>query len=352
MKTLKDLISILLFACVLLSIAFATTKCCAQAFCALRDPTARIYELYPEASSYRSLVRTISEDTRQYVGSKLPFTIHFNELGRHTLYLPVKEKQPLGLVHARSEAGAWGLTEIVWSLSPDLVVQNFEFQRCRSRKRTAVENRAFKEQIIGKAFNQLQKLLTPRGDALAQNGVKVDPAAREVAVNVIRSALKTITVTQYAWSNELKVIQPLYHVHSAFAETHRIEQVSQPYSQSVKDAVRKLFGADAKTGVNQQQVQMFKGFHANGQVSGYVIRTPWQMQQMRLDLWWYVNPDGEITAVKSQGGWPEKDTAKAFEDIPGMKFEKLENCSAAAELAGAEVMLLVKANANGSQAKP
>ncbi len=344
MKTQRRLITTLAIVFALLLSVVTPTRCCAQAFCALRDPTARIYDLYPDASSYRSLVRTIDEDTRQHVANKLPFTIHFNELGRHTLYLPVKEKQPLGLVHARSEAGKWGLTEIVWSLSPDLVVNDFEFQRCRSRKRMAVENRAFKEQIIGKDFKQLQALLTPSGDALAPNGVKVDAAAKDVAVNVIRSALKTIAVTQHAWSSELKVIQPLYHVQSAFAKTQRIQQVSQPYSPRVSDAVRKIFGADAKTGVDESRVQMFKGLLPNGQVSGFVVRTPWKMLQMRLDLWWHVNSEGEIIAVKCQGGWPDEDTKKAFVAVQGMEFESIEHCSAAAELVGATVMVLVKGN--------
>ena len=34
----------------------------AQAFCALRDPNRQIYKLFPKATSYRSIVRTVDKD--------------------------------------------------------------------------------------------------------------------------------------------------------------------------------------------------------------------------------------------------------------------------------------------------
>ena len=335
-----------LIACLVLFAAAPTVQtCCGQAYCALRDPTKRIYESYPDATSFRSLVRTVDQDVRTYVLQKLPFTIHFNELGRHTLYLPVKGEQPLGLVHARSEAGNWGLSEIVWSLSPDLTVRDFTFQRCRSRKRTEVETDAFKKQVIGKNFQQLKAMLSQDGNSLAQGKVKVSPDAQELATIVIRSGLKTIAVTEYTWNKELTVIQPLYHVNDAFSDTARIEKVNQPYSEAVirtfQSAFKTSSGKDSSA-IKRTQVEVYKSIDANNSVAGFVVKTPWEMQGTKLTLWWSVRKDGVISKVKSQGGWPNAETQKAFESVAGLASDKLHTCSTSAQIAGAEVLLLVR----------
>ena len=319
--------------------------CFGQAYCALRDPTKRIYESYPDATSYRSLVRTVDQSVRDYVRRKLPFTIHFNELGRHTLYLPVKDGSPLGLVHARSEAGDWGLSEIVWSLTPDLIVEDFEFQRCRSRKRTEVEQNAFKNQLIGKNFQQLRSLLSENGQSIRTEKVKVSEDARGLASMVIRSALKTITVTEFTWKKELAVIQPLHHMDQAFPKSTRIEKINQPYSDAVIQAFRSAFksssGKDSSS-IQRAKVKVYKSFTAQNQEAGFVISTPWEMDGQRLDLWWYVRADGVVDKVKSQGGWPTTETQKAFESTVGLASDQIQKCSTAAEIAGAEVLLLVR----------
>ena len=59
----------------------------AQAFCALRDPLSMIQTLVPEASGHRSITRIVDNDARETISRALPFTIHYNELGKHTLYV-------------------------------------------------------------------------------------------------------------------------------------------------------------------------------------------------------------------------------------------------------------------------
>ena len=336
---------ILLAFLILLMTGMAEGESYGQAYCALRDPTKRIYESYPEATSYRSLVRTVDQEVRQYVSGLLPFTIHFNELGRHTLYLPVNGDRPIGLVHARSEAGNWGLTEIVWSLSPDLIVEDFHFQRCRSRKRSVIERDAFKKQLIGKDFQQLKAMLSQDGKTLSSGKVTVSPNAQEMAAMVIRSALKTIAVTEFTWKQELLVIQPLHHVYQAFPNTARIEKVSQPYTAAVIETFQSAFktssGKDSSS-IQRADVKMFKSIAAQGEEAGFVIMTPWAMDDMRLNLWWSVRKDGVISAVKSERGWPTSKTKKAFESVVGLATDEIRNCSSAAEIAGAEVLLLVR----------
>ena len=71
----------------LLAVLLVADDLNAQAFCALRDPQRQINVLFPEATSFRSIVRTVDEAARSEVAERLPFSLHFNELGRHTLYV-------------------------------------------------------------------------------------------------------------------------------------------------------------------------------------------------------------------------------------------------------------------------
>ncbi|MDX1736543.1 MAG: hypothetical protein R3228_19345, partial [Halioglobus sp.] len=56
-------------------------------YCALRDPGHQIYDMYPAATGYRSVVREINNATQLSVDSQIPFRLHSGELGQHTLYV-------------------------------------------------------------------------------------------------------------------------------------------------------------------------------------------------------------------------------------------------------------------------
>jgi hypothetical protein len=171
------------------------------AFCALRDPVIQIYELFPEADSYRALVRTIGKDERRRVVAELPFGLHFNELGSHTVYLAIADSDPIGLIHARSEVGPWGLMEVVWALDRDLRVRGFRFQRLRG-----IGSRDALERELAGVFEGLdQRALVGlvRTDAPPRT---LTPEAAEVFDPLVRSALKAIVVTRAAWAPEVSAM--------------------------------------------------------------------------------------------------------------------------------------------------
>ena len=82
----------------------------ADAYCSLRDPVAQIQQLYPQKTNQLSIVKTVDTSTRNLVKLALPSNdLHFSELGRHTLYVAMKNTEALGYVHVRSEQSKWGL---------------------------------------------------------------------------------------------------------------------------------------------------------------------------------------------------------------------------------------------------
>ncbi|HIF07922.1 MAG TPA: hypothetical protein EYQ64_13520, partial [Gemmatimonadetes bacterium] len=166
-----------------------------MAFCALRDPVIQIYELFPEAEGYRSLVRTIGEDTQRLVVDALPFGLHFNELGFHTVYQAIGDSGPIGLVHARSEVGPWGLVEVVWAFDADMSIRGFRFQRLRGTVSREELERELAPVLGGLDQRALEGLVARREDLPV-----LTPEATEVVDLLVRSALKAIAVTRAGWA--------------------------------------------------------------------------------------------------------------------------------------------------------
>jgi len=173
------------------------------AYCALRDPVRKIYKLFPQATSYRSIVHKIDESTQQQVKSSIPFSIHKDELGKHTLYIAMNEQVPLGIIHSRSEVGLWGLIEIVWAFDFDMKIVNFEFQRCRERACKLIENSEFQLVLQNKSIIDLSEMLEK--DHIDYPAIiEKDEEAKVLAKTIIRSAIKTMRVTEVSWHDELQ----------------------------------------------------------------------------------------------------------------------------------------------------
>ncbi len=178
----------------------------AEAFCALRDPVNSIYQLYPSATSYQSIVRTINQQTREHIITHLPnFDLHFSEMGRHTLYVVLRDRQKIGYVHVRSEQSQWGLVEVAWALNLDLSVKDFVFQRARNPSRKYLETPDFKSQLLGRNFNAL-KTLIDSPFAEFSTPLFTDLDALKLATVVIQSAIKTVLITEQAWNDALQVV--------------------------------------------------------------------------------------------------------------------------------------------------
>lgn len=187
----------LVVAAVLLSAPAAAAQ--NDAFCALRDPVAQIYDLFPTATGFRSIVRPVGEAARDHVLATVPFEMHFNEMGRHTLYAALRDGQPIGWVHVRSESGEWGLMEFVWALDLDLRVRDFAFQRYRGRAPRGELQATLRHAVLGKSADELAVLLI----AAANGDYRLDRFNGWVRP-VLRSALKTIAVTEFVWAPEVE----------------------------------------------------------------------------------------------------------------------------------------------------
>ena len=90
---------------------------------------------------------------------------------------------------------------MVWSLNPDLSIADFRFQRTRSRHSATIESAPFVAWLSGRNVDELLLLLDEQGLYLRERPMFVPGEAERLAVTAIRSAIKTILVTQFVWGD-------------------------------------------------------------------------------------------------------------------------------------------------------
>lgn len=181
----------------------------AQAYCALRDPVQTIYLLYPAATGYQSIVATVGEAARADITQRFGLELHHSELGRHTLYVAVAGKTPIGLVHVRSERTQWGLAEVAWALDFDLRVVDFRIQRSRSTSRAALESETFRSWLRGRTVSSLAALLAPGGARLNPGLPRMPVSDETLAAAIVASGIKAIAATESVWRDDIRRLRAL-----------------------------------------------------------------------------------------------------------------------------------------------
>ncbi len=314
----------------------------AEAFCALRDPTGAIADMYPDADSHQSIVRTIGPEVRDGIAQRLPFTLHFNELGKHTLYVVMRENRPLGFIHARTEPSRWGLVELVWSLSPDMRVRDFRFQRCRAPSCTTLKDNAFVEQIAGRNLDALLELLMPDGNTLRPGGVKVREGEEELALAIVRSAAKTIAVTESAWPDTVSRVQAWQVARERFPSATVLEPVPHAYPATTLHELDKAL-AGGRSAIRRDTVSAFRVLGSDGEQLGTVIDASWSTAGQGGRFFWAFSEGGMILGVEPLAPWPSVEAGVAFEKFVDRPIPSTESCSGAAELVASELGLLSRA---------
>ena len=318
----------------------------AQAYCQLRDPVGQIYRLFPEATTYRSIVRTVDQKARDATVDALPFSLHYNELGRHTLYVALRDGRPLGLVHVRSEAGRWGLIEIAWALDLDLNVKGFAFQRCRDNARDTVTDPAVSGQIIGKGFTQLRAMLSADGETLAPGALNLprhaEPAAAALAATTVRSALKTIMVTAVAWPHDLEELRWISAGFAAFGGAQSVDRIRGVYgapglAEGLSAAVGTDIGIDRSTAV----ALLVRG--EGSRPLGIVLYTDWAAGDQTARVQWNVALNDTLRDIAFDRVPSDAETSAAFDALKGRSLASFNHCSTAIELAAKEVLTVAAA---------
>lgn len=203
-----------------------------SAYCSLRNPVTTIFTLFPDANQHESIVRPITQETRLQVAEQLPFTLHYNELGMHTLYVVRKDARPAGFVHARSELSPWGIIEIAWAFDVDLKIRDLYFQRCRISACSESLRENVLQDIGGKTFDELVSLLSEEGEQLNDSLKQKYQEDFKLVSAIIKSALKTSLATRLVWHEEVLRAQRTRFSYSVLGEEQTIQLIPRALNTS------------------------------------------------------------------------------------------------------------------------
>lgn len=220
----------------------------------LVDPQRSVFAAFPAADGYRVIVRDVNDAARKRIEAALPFRVHFDELGAHSLYVALRGRRPIGMIYAQHEESAYGLAAVEWAVTFDLRVSSFRFQRVRSKHRNALENSEFVRMLKSSARAQLAVMLDKNGQ-LTKPAKGVDKDAQELAAAVVRSGVKSLAVLETVWGPEIAKLHDLSIGLAAFPlarDFRRIRPTPKEYPSKRSDvvlALRAIGGASRHYGV-------------------------------------------------------------------------------------------------------
>ena len=310
-----------------------------EAFCALRDPEREIRLLAPEYRRHVSLVRTITTESRAQILKEVPFSMHFDELGQHTLYVVLGEEGVLGYVHVRSEAFEWGLVRIAWMMNTDLEIIDYRFQRCRSRWRGKLEEPAVAKYLVRQTMDELKGMLVRGRGGLRGGAVPLPAGAEALMAVLVQSALKTRIATRIVWKEEVASVKV-----AALARKHfgaRIE-VLRGVDLYDEDDMSALVANELKSpiGIDRLAVSSWTAVNFEGEAVGSILHTPWSAGDERASLWWVLAANGPVLSVDDAQRSLLPKTRAVFEKLIGGTYRGKSECKTACELAAFEVSLI------------
>lgn len=308
----------------------------ANAYCSLRDPIAAIHHLFPGATDHQSIVKMVGKDVRNNVSEQLPFTLHFNELGKHTLYVALQNSTPIGLVHARSELSDWGIIEIAWALNLDLSVKNFYIQRCRIPACRDDNLNYLRSKLEGKTFSQVTELLGADGKTLGIDLSEKSKDIRSLSLSIIQSALKTISVTKLVWKDDIENFNRHALTTKHFSADEIMEIVPKNPPKMSLTEVHEAIGYDS-TYIDFNSIKSFQVNGYKGNILGYLAEAEWSVDHYTGVFSLLVSTQGKILTIQPDGNWPNQEIMDSFNSIVGFSIRAPSDCSTFAELAASEV---------------
>ena len=305
------------------------------AFCALRDPVSAINALYPESTEFRSIIRSIGHETRSEILDRLTFTLHFNELGKHTLYVPVTaDMRPLGLVHVRSELVGRMLVEMTWAMTLDYAIADMEFQRCR----LASCKHPIAQRVLATLVNRTLVDIAPMLDRLPQTlaGLNINPDSDDavLAEAMLRSAMKTLAVTEAAWGPEVETLSSAAFGKQHLAVDGALNAKRIPMSESIFSALEvELHGG---TLVLSDTIRAYALLSEGKEVARVVI-ADWQDNDHTNSFRWLIDNGDRVVSIEPRHPWPNAEIAQAFDNLVGIQLLTKEQCENTAQLIGFEL---------------
>lgn len=316
--------------------------------CALRNPDRQIFEMFSEATSYRTVVAEIDQKLRDDIEAKLGIELHFGDLGKHTVYLVLKDKVPVGFVHARSEIGKSGSVELIWALDLDLSIRDFRVQRSREKHTAAIKSDAFRARLVGRSLSQIKSYLTSGEPGVDIRALGIPPEAASIAHTAVVCGAKCRVITEMAFGDAIFDARLLGNLHRFFPETAKVTRIKALFNgESVASIERAMAGSAEQ--IDRASCTVLRSLAADGATLGVSVFSRWSAHPSAPEVWWSVDPEGTVRDVVVVGA--DARVNDSFAEMHGKRLTSLATSrrteSASPALCAAEVLAMLAAHGIG-----
>lgn len=294
----------------------------AQANCALRNPDRQIYKIFPDASSYRTIVARVDDKKKDaievIVGSPLART----DLGKHTIYVVLRGSVPIGFVHARMEIGTRGSIELVWALDLDLNIKAFSVQVSRERNTKAIQSDEFKKKLVGRNLTSIKSLLSDGNHDVNLAALDLPSNAASIAHIVVLCALKTRVITEIAFADSVLASRQLGNVYRAFEGTASVRRLETPLNNAALTSAERALGS-APFPFDRSSFKVFRSIIKDGSSKGMLVYATLKYDKTQLETWWIVSTSGAVIKVSVSDA--ERQVQAAFSALAGKNLKQLQS---------------------------
>lgn len=335
-------------------LAAALSATAVGANCALRNPDRQIYEIFPDATSYRTMEAVIDTDLKRHIEEKLGSDLSISDVGKHTAYLVLKDKVPIGIVHARTEAGPRGSIELVWAMDLDMSIRDFRVQRSHDKHADVIKSDGFRQKLVGLDLPGIHNLLTIGNDDIDLAALQIPARARSIAHTVILCGVKTRIITELAFQDSIMPARRRGLVHRYFPQTARVTEIDKPFEAPTAVDVARAIGHTPDQ-LDRESFTVVGGLGPDDRLLGVLAFAVWSAHRARPESWWAVSPQGIIREVLIVGDVEEsvreQFSALRGKDLRGLA-EQLERPGGTPAACAVEVLAVLATHGIGGYAPP
>ncbi len=259
--------------------------------CALRKPCRQIYQIFPDATRHRTVVATVDDDVKRRIEEVLGSPLTRTDLGKHTAYVVLKGRVPIGFVHARTENGKRGSVELVWAMDLDLTIRDFRVQHSHENHTELIKTDAFRETMTGRDLAGLRTMLTVGNDDVNLAMLGLPQSARSIAHCVVLCGIKTRIITELAFADSFTPARLRGLVYRYFPDTVEVTKLSAPYPAKAK--VAKL-SPPTPDQCDRDSFTVLRAVGPLRRLLGMGVLVTWSAHPARPETWWAVSAEGVI----------------------------------------------------------
>ena len=296
-----------------------------QANCALRNPDRQIYAIFPDASSYRTIVARVDNEKKKAIEAAVGSPLARTDLGKHTVYLVLRGSAPIGFVHARMEIGTRGSIELVWALDLDLRIKAFSVQVSRERNTKAIESDDFRNKLVGRNLTAIKALLSDGNHDVNLAALNLPSNAASIAHIVVLCALKTRVITETVFADSVLAARQLGNVYGAFANTASVYRLETPLNDAAMNAAAQALGS-APFPFERSSFTVFRSIAEDSSSNGLLVYATLAGDESHTETWWSVSAAGAVIEVRvlSDAG---AEAHAAFSAVAGKHLQELQSAT-------------------------